>query len=72
MNKYTTKLENKDVCEYILLLIKCEKLHTKLEQIYAIPKAKQSHGIKNQTIKLNNILNKMLVKLMHFQWKLEL
>lgn len=55
---------------YIMLLAKCEKLHSKLEKLYS----KDNGGLfqKYQVLYINNCLNKLLVKLMHHQNTLEI
>ena len=72
MNKCTKNHKNKNIKNYIQLLLQCEKLHIKLEKAYSIPKSKQSKGIKYQILRLNNFLNNLLVKLMQCQWTIEL
>ena len=72
MNKCTKNHKNKNIKNYIQLLLQCEKLHTKLEKAYSIPKSKQSKGIKYQILRLNNFLNNLLVKLMQCQWTIEI
>ena len=72
MNKCTKNHNDKNIKNYIQLLLQCEKLHTKLEKAYSIPKSKQSKGIKYQILRLNNFLNNLLVKLMQCQWTIEL
>ncbi|MBR2468525.1 MAG: hypothetical protein IKB42_05750 [Clostridia bacterium] len=56
--------------KYILLLTKCEKLHSKLEKLYS--KENNSNIKKQQILYINNSLNKLLVELMLHQYKLEL
>ena len=72
MNKCTKNHKHNNIKNYIQLLLQCEKLHTKLEKAYSIPKSKQSKGIKYQILRLNNFLNNLLVKLMQCQWTIEL
>lgn len=55
---------------YIMLLSKCEKLHSKLEKLYS--KQQLTYIKKQQILYVNNCLNKNLVKLMQYQWCLEL
>ncbi len=55
---------------YIMLLNKCEKLHSKLEKLYS--KQTINNSNMHQILYVNNCLNKNLVKLMQYQWFLEL
>lgn len=57
--------------DYINLLIKSEALHTKLEKLYCKLETSASKFIKNEILKLNNALNKIMVKLMEYQWKID-
>ena len=69
-----TKTHNlsKLILEYIVLLVKSENLHNKLEELFLNATNKTSAFINNQIIKLNNALNKVFVDLMKLQWIIEL
>ncbi len=72
MNTCTTKHSfSKIILEYVGLLIKCEQLHNKLEQLCLNTKTQTTQLIKNNIIKINNKLNFLLVKLMKYQWLIE-
>lgn len=52
------------VIQYILALIKCENLHKKLELTYL-----SKNNVK--ILKINKAINKLFVKIMHYQWLIE-
>ncbi len=60
------------ILQYILILAKSEKLHTKLENLYFKSKNKTGISFKNQIFRINNNLNKLLVQIMNYQWIIEL
>ena len=65
-----TKQHNfsKTILEYVVLLVKCEQLHSKLEELCL----NTTTQTKQLIIKLNNKLNLILVELMKYQWLIEL
>lgn len=62
---------SKLILEYIMLLIKSEQLHNKLEKLYFKAANSTSKFLKEQIIKINNALNLVLVELMNHQWLIE-
>lgn len=73
MNTCTKKHNlSKLILEYIVLLVKSENLHNKLEELCLNATNKTSAFINNQIIRLNNALNKVFVDLMKLQWIIEL
>lgn len=60
------------VLQYIITLTKCEKLHTKLENLYFKMEKKTNSFVKNEIFKINNTLNKLFVEIMNYQWLIEL
>lgn len=59
------------ILQYILILTKCEKLHTKLEGLYAKTDNTKLR-INNKIFKINDALNKLFVELLNYQWLIEL